>query len=346
MTLPGRFPTIALVGVGDVCTRFHIPALKSIGARVVAAADPNPASLARARKAFPRIRTVSSLSELPADVECAVVSSPTVFHARQTVELLERGVHVLCEKPLACSAADAEAAARLAEKQGLSLQVGYFRRFHPTAASIGGALRRGEWGAPKACLMVIGHEWGASELSPSTMDARLSGGGVLIDIGVHLLDRACSWFDDLTLTEYLDDNRGGMEANAMVRLTGNVGATRVPVTVILSRTRALGWNTTVEFEQGSAICDTNEGSEMTWVPAGSSGSAEPKPRRVRLGSAKDTVRYFAEEWDEFFSRIRGGGEVHSSLRDAARVTDLVERCYRNREDLSMAWDTGEVEAPR
>ncbi len=337
--LGDRIPSIALVGVGDVCTRFHVPALKSLKARVVAAVDPNPAALARARRAFPRIQTVSSPSNLPDGADCALVSSPSTFHARQTVELLERGVHVLCEKPIACTLADAEAMVRAAEVHGRTLQVGYFRRFHPTAQTIRHALKRAEWGAPKRCLMVIGHEWRPGELSPSTMDARLSGGGVLIDVGVHVLDRACSWFDRLAHVEYLDDNRGGMEANALVRLAGNADGSGIPVTIVLSRTRALGWNTVVEFERGTVICDTNEGSEMTWIPPSAPGSnAQGPQQRIRLSPPRDTIAYLVAEWEEFLSRVRGGNEVHSSVRDAVHVTELVEDCYGSRKPLPMVWD--------
>ena len=82
------------------------------------------------------------------------------------------------------------------------------------------------------------------------------------------------------------------------------------------------------------------------MPARATGSAIAGPRgRLRLGPGLDTVAYVASEWEEFLSRVRGGGEVHASLRDAVHVTDLVERCYRGRQGLPMTWDTDEMERP-
>ncbi len=346
MSRPGEPPSVALVGVGGVCTAFHIPALKASRARVVAAADPSPDALARAKNAFPHIRTVASPSELPKEVDCAVVSSPTTMHAAQAVELLERGIHVLCEKPLACTLGDATTVARTAEKQSRVLQVGYFRRFHPSAQWMRTTVARGDRGPPKGCTMVVGHVWRSGELSPSTMRLELSGGGVLIDIGVHLLDWVCDWFQDVSLAESLDDNRGGMEANALIRLDGGVGATRVPITLILSRTRELGWKTAVEFGDGFAVVDFNEGHAVTWMSEARDAALPSLGRRtvLRLAPPRNTTAYFVAQWREFLSRLGGGSEERSSVKAAIHVTELVEACYRRRAPLRLPWESDAEEA--
>lgn len=73
----------------------------------------------------------ASVDDLPADVQAASVAAPTVYHHDITCALLERGVHVLVEKPMAATEADAEAMASLAEEKGLVLQVGHIERFNP-----------------------------------------------------------------------------------------------------------------------------------------------------------------------------------------------------------------------
>ncbi len=328
---------VALVGTGGVCTGFHIPALKALRAHVVAAVDPSKQSLAQAGTLLPRAVLVPSLSDLPKDVDCAVVSSPTAFHAQQAIELLERGIHVLCEKPLARTASEAEAVVKAAKDHDHVLQVGYTRRFHPSAQYVHDALARGDVGPPLACLMLAGHALGSGELTASTMNKDLSGGGVLIDIGVHLVDRACGWFDDVTLVDYADDNAGGMEADAVVRLMGSAGGSRVPISILLSRTRALGFRSSVSFATGSLVSDLNQGHTVAWVDAASE-RAGPRATFSDLAPAQEAVYYFAAQWREFTSRIHGGPERFSSLRDAAHVTQLVEQCYDRRKPLALPWE--------
>ncbi len=328
---------VALVGTGGVCTGFHIPALKSVGAHVVAAVDPNPKSLAQAGRLLPGATLLRSLADFPEGIDCAVVSSPTALHARQAIELLERGVDVLCEKPLARTSSEAEEVVRTATDHHRVLQVGYTRRFHPAAEHVRETLAKGDRGAPLGCLMLAGHVWGSGELSPSTMNKDLSGGGVLVDIGVHLVDRACSWFGDLSLVEYLDDNAGGMEANAVVRLAGKVGGVRVPVTILLSRTRELGFRSSVGFAAGSLVSDLNRGHSVTWVDS-VPGSSGLRSEVVNLAPPQEAVGYFAAQWQEFASRTQGGEERLSSLRDAVHVTQLVEQCYARRQPLSLPWE--------
>ncbi len=337
---PGDSLRVALVGTGGVCTGFHIPALKSMGAHIVAAVDPNPQSLAQAGKLLPGAALYPSLSGLPMDIDCAIVSSPTALHARQAIELLERGIDVLCEKPLARTSSEAEAVVKAARDR--VLQVGYTRRFHPAAQHVRETLTKGNRGEPLGCLMLAGHAWGSGELSGSTMNKDLSGGGVLIDIGVHLVDRAYSWFDDLTLVEYLDDEEGGMEADSIVRLRGHAGRVEVPVTIILSRTRELGFRTAVRFDSGSLVSDLNQGHAVAWIPAepAVSSASTPGPVLTDLAPRQEAVFYFVEQWREFAGRIQGAEERFSSLTDAVEVTRVVERCYAQRERLSLPWEEG------
>src|SRR4030095_12081769 len=116
----------------------------------------------------------------------------------------------VADKPRRSCEKDAETVVEIARANGVVLQVGYYRRFHPSSARVHTWLRDGTLGRPRRCTIVGGdilHPHGASA---SLMDPAQSGGGVLMDVGVHVVDRLLSWFDEVPLRDYLDAHAGGM----------------------------------------------------------------------------------------------------------------------------------------
>ncbi len=246
-----------------------------------------------------------------------------------------KGVHVFCEKPLACTFADAERLRDQAAGDGLVLQVGYFRRFHPTAQVLYDLLRNGELGNPLGCTFNGGHVFNppASLMNPS-----ISGGGVLMDFGVHIFDRLLSWFDSFEIDDYADDACGGLEANCIVKGCARVNAHSLPVELHLSRTSELGYFSVIVFEQASVTCPLDTGHALDLESK--DRSAEGGDGRRLLGELKiepnrDCISYFCEQFLEFRTRIYGGDETYSNLDDAVRVNALVDRCYGQRNHLTF-----------
>jgi predicted dehydrogenase len=94
----------------------------------VALVEPDAERAAAASARF-RAPAVPSIAELPPTVEAATLAAPTTLHGPLGMALLDRGVHVLVEKPIAEDIAVAEALAARAEERGLVLQVGHVERF-------------------------------------------------------------------------------------------------------------------------------------------------------------------------------------------------------------------------
>src|SRR5258708_4530725 len=102
---------VALVGCGAVARLYYAPALRELEARgrlsVVAIVDPNPLNAAQIQAHFPISAWTRDLPELLAhEVDLAVVASPHSMHAEHSIQLLNAGASVLCEKPMATSVAD------------------------------------------------------------------------------------------------------------------------------------------------------------------------------------------------------------------------------------------------
>lgn len=121
---------VGVVGVGHL--GYHHARLYGAmeGVELVGAADPDAARLAEVAQAFGArpFQNVESLIE--AGVDAASIAAPTRLHAALATVLLEAGVDVLVEKPIAASAGEAEAMVRLADARGRVLQVGHVERFN------------------------------------------------------------------------------------------------------------------------------------------------------------------------------------------------------------------------
>lgn len=330
---------VALVGVGVVALNHHLPALRQLGVPVRYAVDTNPTALARIKRLVPDIETMTDIDALPDDACCAIVCSPTAFHAEHCARLVARGAHVLCEKPIACHAVDAEDLAKAATAAAVVLQVGYYRRFHEASAFVRQLLRTREWGPVLRCSVFAGHRFTSGSTPVTVVDPLLSGGGAMIDFGVHVVDRLLSWFDDVVLDSYADDAAGGIEANALARLTGTVDGAAVPITIAVSRTHDIGYRMVLTFDDAAVVCDLNRGHEVTVVTRRKlAGRLVELQGVVPLADSRPPNAYFADQWREFAARVAGAPERLSSLSDARRTTALVETAYQRRERLCLPWE--------
>jgi predicted dehydrogenase len=110
-----------------------------------------------------------------------------------TIASLESGKHVLCEKPLGRNFAEAEQMVAAAGKTGRILKTGFNHRHHPAVWKARELVRQGAIGPLMFIRAVYGHGGPPGYEKEWRADANLSGGGELLDQGVHILD-LCRWF--------------------------------------------------------------------------------------------------------------------------------------------------------
>ena len=163
---------MAVVGAGRL-GGFHA---QKIAARddvqLVAVADPLPASRNRVA-AECRAEAVADCSELFGRIDAAVVASPTTLHHRIARDLIEAGVHVLVEKPLCTTLAEADELAAAAKQKNVVLQVGHVERFNPAFEAISSQI-----GEPKYIEAV----------RTSGFTFRSTDVGVVLDVMIHDID--------------------------------------------------------------------------------------------------------------------------------------------------------------
>jgi predicted dehydrogenase len=157
---------------------------------LVAAANWRPESLAALAERHGIPRTSEDWRELAGDpsIDAVVIGTPNSLHAPQAIACLEAGKHVLVEKPMARTLAEAESMNVAAAASGASLMVAHCWRFHPDVQALRGRIERGELGrVVKTRGYGVHAGWGPDGWFT---DRELAGGGSLVDMGVHAIDTA------------------------------------------------------------------------------------------------------------------------------------------------------------
>ena len=179
---------IGVIGVGSIASSHLQAYAANPHVRLVAVHDALPERAREKAAAFGVERVHDELADLLGDPEVEAVSICTWndSHARLAVAALEAGKDVLLEKPLSMTLAQAEEVAAAVERTGRRLQVGFVRRFGQNTQVLKRFVDAGELGpiyhARAVNVRRLGNPGGWFA------DSARSGGGPLIDIGVHVLD--------------------------------------------------------------------------------------------------------------------------------------------------------------
>lgn len=120
------------------------------------------------------------------ELDAVVVCTPNAFHAPATLAALKAGKHVLCEKPPAMNAKEAEEMAKAAKEAGKVLMFAFQMRFRPDLRIIKRAIEEGHLGEIYFGRAIYLRRSGAP--GGWFTQKKLAGGGPLIDVGVHVLD--------------------------------------------------------------------------------------------------------------------------------------------------------------
>ncbi len=179
---------LGFLGVGRI-GRDRMAAMLAAGSTAVAVADPSPEAIAAALALAPGATVVGTLDDLLAmDLDGVVIATPSALHAAQAIHALEAGIAVFCQKPLARSAAETRAVVAAARAADRLLAIDLSYRFTAGMALIRDVVARGELGQVFAVDLVFHNAYGPDK--PWFFDPALSGGGCVVDLGVHLVDLA------------------------------------------------------------------------------------------------------------------------------------------------------------
>jgi predicted dehydrogenase len=207
-----------VIGIGDITTRRVIPAIQAerrsclygVVTRELAKASPyNTGTWSTLDEAL-------ADSTVRAEVHAVYVATPVFLHAAQTIQCLRAGKHVLCEKPMAMSEAEARTMLRAADETGKTFGVAYYRRTYPKVQRAKQLIEAGAIGKP-VFAELTSHGWFDGKDHRSWLvDPAKAGGGPLFDVASHRIDvlnflfgqplRACGQLSNVVHHYAVEDN--------------------------------------------------------------------------------------------------------------------------------------------
>jgi len=189
MNGPSARPRVGFLGVGWI-GRHRMQGIVDTGlVDVAAVADPSPEMAAEAAKLAPTAFVGTTLEDVLAQsLDGLVIATPSALHADQAIAALNAGVSVFCQKPLGRSGAEVRGVIDAARKADRLLGVDFSYRFTAGVEAIRDIVRGGALGDIRAVDLTFHNAYGPDK--PWFYDRQLSGGGCLIDLGVHLIDLA------------------------------------------------------------------------------------------------------------------------------------------------------------
>lgn len=183
---------VAIIGCGRIARNAHMPALEKIeNARVKYACDIIENKAAELRKGFPKIENViADYNAALADpeVEAVYVLTPNYAHYEITMAALESGKHVFCEKPITVNYELSERMAKEAVARNRILQIGVCNRYQKSVEMLADYVKEGKFGNIYHVYCSFRNFRNIPGLGGAFTTKSQSGGGVLIDWGVHFLD--------------------------------------------------------------------------------------------------------------------------------------------------------------
>jgi scyllo-inositol 2-dehydrogenase (NADP+) len=329
----------AVIGYGLAGRTFHAPLIAAtVGLDVAAIVTANPERAGQARDEHPGAAVLGSVDELwERDVDLVVVASVNASHVPLARAALERGLAVVVDKPLAPAAAEAAEVVDLAAERGLLLTVFQNRRWDSDVLTLGRLIADGSLGD------VLRFESRFERWRPqprpgawreTTPAAR--GGGVLLDLGTHLVDQAVWLFGPVASVHGEVDSRreGAADDDAFIALRHESGViSHLWASAVAAapgpRLRVLG-------SAGAFVLDEVDSQEDALragrLPSANGGwGEEPSSRWGRLVRGDDGEPVASErgDWPAFYAGVeaslRSGSPPPVDPRDAVAVLELLER---------------------
>lgn len=318
----------ALIGFGAVAENAHVPAYRSDPRfELIAVVDSSAARRAAAEESVTGLKAYTSLADLYANetkLDFIDIATPPHLHAVQALEALERGIHVLCEKPLTFSMKELKTLEKAAKKKKRIVYPIHNWKYAPIFQKLSELLDN------KAIGKVRHAEWHVLRTKPSTTansknnwrtDPRAAGGGILMDHGWHAfyLVGGMTRSSPTEVHGVLRGSKGAEdeavclitypEATASVRMTWRAATRRNHGAVYGEKGRI-----DILDDRLSLIRDAGDpGTHYVFPEALSTGSAHPE--------------WFAGSINDFYAAITGKKEKRPAFEEARDCRSLLDQLY-------------------
>jgi len=328
---------VGIVGYGLAGRVFHGRLLAGTpGAAVTAVVTRDPQRRAQAMADHPGARVYSDVAAAAAAVDLLVVAAPNASHAAVAGVAIDAGVSVVVDKPLAVTAAEGRAVADRAAAAGVPLTVFQNRRWDADQLTLRRLASGGDLGEVRRYESRF-ERWRPGLAADRWREslAAAEGGGILLDLGSHLVDQAVQlWGPVREVYAEIDARRGGPDDDAFLAL-GHAGGVHSQLWASAvagapgPRLRVLG-------SAAAFVVEHLDGQEDALRAGGIPGRGEPwgvehRPGVLRYGADSRPVTSERGRWDSFYpavlAALRDGTPMPVDPYDAVGVLEVLE-CAR------------------
>ena len=332
--IPSAVPHLGFLGVGWI-GRLRMEAVARSGvAQVAAIADPSPEMVDAAGEIAPaaaRVDASDALLEL--DLDGLVIATPSALHAEQSIAALERGMAVFCQKPLGRTAPETRRVVDAARAADRLLGVDFSYRFTEGMRRVREIVQTGEVGEVFAADLVFHNAYGPDK--PWFYDPARSGGGCVMDLGIHLVDLAL-WTLGFPKVEGVSSRlfAGGQPLRAQPEGVEDYALARLDLKTGASVELACSWN--LHAGQDAVISASFHGTKGGAKFRNVGGSFYDFTAERFRGTRRETLTEPPDDWSgraivDWASRLAAGERFDPAAERLVEVAEVLDRVYGTEE---------------
>lgn len=320
---------IAIIGLGGISQLTHLPALsKMSNVNIVAVSDINKNRLKIISEKYSIKNNYTDYKEMldKEEIEGVIIATPTDTHSEIAIECLKAKKDVLIEKPISRNLEEAKAIQAAAKKYKKQVMVGMNLRYRPDTMLMRSLINSGELGD----IFYVRCGWLRKQSSTQKwfVNKEISGGGVILDLGIPVLDLAL-WISN-------DSQLKSVSVQNFYHTTKNVEDSSIGL---------------IRFTDGKVISfEVSWGLHAEWdkfhlASFGSKGTAHLNPLRaykrlesghvdysLPIANTKDLYKKsFENELKHFIAAVRDNSPMISTCDDSVFLMELVQTIYKSAE---------------
>ena len=331
-----------VIGCGGIADRRTLPGMMlADNAELIAVMDANKAAADackekyNAKYAFDKMEDVLAIDE----IQAVYIASPVFCHKEQAMAAADAGKDILIEKPVGLTAAEAEEIAAYCEAKGVKMGVGFMMRFHAYHQAMKEIVSSGKIGeivSARAQLTC----WYPEMENCWRQDMKLSGGGAMMDMGVHCVD-LIRYITGLEVTEaaglcgnqifkYSVEDAGGVIMRLSNGAVAYVDANfNIPDAAAKCKIEFYGTKGSI-FAQGTI--SQVEGGEIEVLCTGDALGYDANQNRDEVAPLDVKVEFgnmYTKEIEAFGKAVAGEAEVAITAQDAIASQKVIEAAYES-----------------
>ena len=331
-----------VIGCGGIAYRRTIPGMvQAEHTELVAVMDANPALAEMTAEEFRVPVVCESVEELLAqDIDAVYIATPVFCHREQVLAVMEAGKHILVEKPVGLTSEEVEEILILSEQKNIKIGVGFMMRFHTKHQKIKELVESKKIG--DVVSMRAQFTCWYPEIEGSwRQDKKLSGGGAIMDLGVHCIDllqyisgafvaEVTALCDTLTFHYNVDDSasllcRMNNGAHAYVDVNFNV-----PDDAAQSRLELYGTKGSI-IADGTMAQTENGTVKVTLAQERGYDAMQNREKTNSYLLETESGNMYTKEIEEFSKLLCEEENEIASVRDALIIQKIVEAAYLSSE---------------